>query len=125
MNIPFYKVFFHVSLPMSITAVLEVILYFFLNSMTTVSALVFLYSAQAKPAALSIVSMEDNGDFESAAAMSLVIFACNICVRILYEIVNRTLVKRINRWKTGEVQEKQKSAKTRKSRVKDAAPSNG
>lgn len=105
MNIPFYRIMGGVSLPMSITAVLEIAQYFFLNSMTTISALVFLYSPQSKPAALSLVSMEDNGDFESAAAMSLIIFACNVGMRIIYEIVNRTVVKRMNRWKNPKAAE--------------------
>lgn len=102
MNIPFYSVMFRVSAPMSVTAILEIAQYLFLNSMTTISALVFLYSPQSKPAALSLVSMEDNGDFESAAAMSLIIFVCNVGMRIIYEIANRTLVKRMNRWKNGK-----------------------
>lgn len=102
MNIPFYSVMFRVSAPMSVTAILEMAQYLFLNSMTTISALVFLYSPQSKPAALSLVSMEDNGDFESAAAMSLIIFVCNVGMRIIYEIANRTLVKRMNRWKSGK-----------------------
>lgn len=106
MNIPFYKIMAKVSIPMCITAVLETAQYFFLNSMTTISALVFLYSPQSKPAALSLVSMEDNGDFESAAAMSLIIFACNVGMRIIYEIVNKTLAKRMSRWENPKQAEK-------------------
>lgn len=108
MNIPFYRVIFHVTIPMSITAILEIAVYFFVNSMVTVSALVFLYSPQSKPAALSIVSMEDNGDFESAAAMSLIILSCNIVIRVLYEIALKTVMKRINKWKTGEIEKTKK-----------------
>lgn len=110
MNIPFYMIMGRVSVPMCAAAVLEVAQYFFLNSMTTISALVFLYSPQSKPAALSLVSMEDNGDFESAAAMSLIIFVCNVGMRIIYEIVNRTIVKKMNRWKDPKAAETAKSS---------------
>lgn len=102
MNIPFYSIMFRVTMPMSVSAILEVAQYFFLNSMTTISAIVFLYSPQSKPAALSLVSMEDNGDFESAAAMSLIIFICNVGMRIVYEALSRTLIRRMDRWKSGK-----------------------
>jgi iron(III) transport system permease protein len=102
MSIPFWKVFFHVSLPMSLTAVLEIFMYFFVNSMVTVSAIVFLYTTRTKPAAIAILNMDDNGDYAAAAAMSLLILLINIAVRTIYEIVNRILAKRIERWKTGE-----------------------
>ena len=102
MSIPFWRVFFHVSLPMSLTAVLEIFMYFFVNSMVTVSAIVFLYTTRTKPAAIAILNMDDNGDYAAAAAMSLLILLINIAVRTIYEIVNRILAKRIERWKTGE-----------------------
>ncbi|HBF5910103.1 TPA: putative 2-aminoethylphosphonate ABC transporter permease subunit, partial [Clostridioides difficile] len=47
-NIPFYKVFFNVTVPMSITSILEVAVYYFVNSMVTVSALIFLYIPQTQ-----------------------------------------------------------------------------
>ncbi|MEE1250302.1 MAG: putative 2-aminoethylphosphonate ABC transporter permease subunit [Lachnospiraceae bacterium] len=102
MSIPFWKLFFHVSLPMSMTAVLEIFMYYFVNSMVTVSAIVFLYTTQTKPAAIAILNMDDNGDYATAAAMSLLILLINIIVRIVYEIVNVILERKINRWKTGE-----------------------
>ena len=102
MNVPFYRTFFHVTVPMSITAIMEIAVYFFVNAMVTVSALVFIYSAQNRPAAMSILSMDDNGDYAAAAAMSVVIMLCNIGVRLIYEIALRTIIKRMNRWKVGD-----------------------
>ncbi len=87
MNIPFYRVFLHVTVPMSLPAILEIAVYYFVNSMVTVSAIVFLYTAQNRPAAMAILSMDDNGDYAAAAAMAVVILLCNIAVRVIYELV--------------------------------------
>lgn len=100
MSIPFWTVFFRVSMPMSINAILEVFNYFFVNSMVTVSAVVFLYTAKSKPASIAILNMDDNGDYAAAAAMSILIFLINIAVRTLYEVVNSAMHKKLDKWKT-------------------------
>ena len=86
---------------MCINAVLEIFMYFFVNSMVTVSAVVFLYTAQSKPVSIAILNMDDNGDYAAAAAMSILIFLINVAVRTIYEFVNAVLVRRLNRWKGG------------------------
>lgn len=101
MSIPFWKLFLHVSLPMSLSAVLEIFMYYFVNSMVTVSAIVFLYTTQTKPAAIAILNMDDNGDYATAAAMSILILLINIAARATYEIVNHFLEKKISRWRNG------------------------
>lgn len=99
MSVPFWKVFTRVSLPMCINAILEIFIYFFVNAMVTVSAVVFLYTAQNKPASIAILNMDDNGDYAAAAAMSILIFLINVVVRTIYEFVNAALTKRLDRWK--------------------------
>ena len=103
MSVPFWVVFFKVSLPMSITAVLEIFVYYFVNSMVTVSAIVFLYNTTNKPAAIAVLNMDDNGDYAAAAAMSILILLINVAVRLLYELVNMKLTKKVDRWKKGDV----------------------
>lgn len=99
MSIPFWKVFARVSLPMCINAILEIFIYFFVNAMVTVSAVVFLYTAQSKPASIAILNMDDNGDYAAAAAMSILIFLINVAVRTIYEFVNSALLKKLDCWK--------------------------
>jgi iron(III) transport system permease protein len=86
MNIPRWKTFLLVSVPLSLPAILEIFMYYFVNAMVTVSAVVFLYSANFKIAAIAITHMEEAGNFGQAAAMSLLILLINVFVRILYEI---------------------------------------
>ena len=58
-----------------------------MNSMVTVSAVVFLYSAKFKIASIAITHMEEAGDFAQAAAMSLLILLVNVVARGLYELL--------------------------------------
>lgn len=93
LNIPIWKTFFKVILPLSLPAVLEIVLYYFVNAMVTVSAVVFLYSAQFKIASISITHMEEAGDIAPAAAMSLLILCINLIVRALYELTIKYIKK--------------------------------
>lgn len=94
LKIPGWKTFGKVIVPLSLPAVLEIFLYYFMNSMVTVSAVVFLYSAQFKVASIAITHMEESGDIAEAAAMSLLILLINIVVRGIYEICVSKLKKR-------------------------------
>ncbi|QJD87911.1 putative 2-aminoethylphosphonate ABC transporter permease subunit [Cohnella herbarum] len=98
MRVPFYRTFLKVTVPLSLPAIIEIAGYFFVNSMVTVSAVVFLRAADFNLAAVSIVSMDDAGDTAAAAAMAVLIVASNIAVKSLYEAFVRKLKQRTNRW---------------------------
>jgi len=87
LNIPKWKTFFQVTAPLSLPAILEIALFFFVNSMVTISAVVFLYSPDFKIASIAITHMEEAGDFAQAAAMSILIFSLNLLVRLAYELL--------------------------------------
>ncbi|KGX94019.1 phosphonate ABC transporter permease [Pontibacillus halophilus JSM 076056 = DSM 19796] len=98
MRVPFYKTFTRVTVPMSLPAILEMMMYLFVNSMTTISAVVFLYSADWKLASIAIVNMDDAGDIAPAAAMALLIIGTNILVRVAYEFGLRNIRKKTSAW---------------------------
>ena len=60
-------------MPICLPAILDIAVYMFVNALTTVSAVVFLYGAQSKLAAISIVHMDESGATAAAAAMATVI----------------------------------------------------
>ncbi|MBY2337568.1 putative 2-aminoethylphosphonate ABC transporter permease subunit [Clostridioides difficile] len=102
-NIPFYKVFFYVTLPMSITSILEVAVYYFVNSMVTVSALIFLYIPQTQTASISILKLEEIGYIGPSAAMAVLVFLTNIIVKLLYELTTKKLKTKTQKWQQKEV----------------------
>jgi len=87
------RAFLQISVPLCMPAILEIFIYYFVYSMVTVSAVVFLYSANFKVAAIAITHMEEAGNYAQAAAMSLLVLFANIGIRIAYEIVTARLRK--------------------------------
>ncbi|MCM3630155.1 putative 2-aminoethylphosphonate ABC transporter permease subunit [Paenibacillus glycanilyticus] len=102
LGVPRYKTLLRVTIPLCLPAVLEMAMYFFINSMVTVSAVMFLYAADLKLASVSIVNMEDAGDIAPAAAMSALIVLTNIGIRLLYEAITHQIKKRTHAWQTRE-----------------------
>ena len=83
MGIPFYKTFFRVTVPMCLPAILEMVMYYFVNSMVTVSAVVFLYATDFKLATVSIVNMDDAGNVAPA---------CNECAYCCYKYCSKSCI---------------------------------
>lgn len=86
LRVPFYKTLIRVIIPMCRDAILDMFIYFFVNSMITVSAVVFLYTPMFALASVTILNVKDAGDVAVAAALSMVIFGINVTVRSLYEL---------------------------------------
>lgn len=98
MAVPFYRTFFRVTAPVCLPAVLEIGMYYFVNSMATVSAVIFLYSADIPLASVAIANMDDAGDTAPAAAMAMLVVAVNILIRLLYTLASRGVQARSRRW---------------------------
>ncbi|WP_431809763.1 putative 2-aminoethylphosphonate ABC transporter permease subunit [Brevibacillus agri] len=94
MGISQAKLFWRVTVPVCLPAIIEMAVYFFINAMVTISAVVFLYAADFKLAAVSIVNMDDAGDIAPAAAMSVIIVVLNIIARAGAEWMSARLRKR-------------------------------
>ncbi len=98
LGVPFYKTFFRVSVPVCLPAILEIGMYYFVNSMATVSAVIFLYSADIPLASVAIANMDDAGDIAPACAMSILVVLTNLLVRILYSWLTRGMKARSQAW---------------------------
>ena len=99
LKVPFYRTFWQVTLPICLPAVLDISVYFFVNAMTTVSAVVFLYSAETKLASISVLNMDDAGNTANAAAMGMVIVATSAGLRLLHWLATRGFENRSQAWR--------------------------
>jgi len=79
---------------------LDISIYLFVNAMTTVSAVVFLYSPKTTLASIAVLNMDDAGDIAPAAAMGMMIFYTNAAARIIHLILSRKLLRRTQAWRT-------------------------
>jgi len=94
MSVPSFRTLVRVTIPMCKDALFEIAVFFFVNAMVTISAVVFLYPADFKLASVAIVNMEDAGDTAPAAALSVLVILINIAVRLVYEFVSgRKVIK--------------------------------
>lgn len=96
---PFYKLFWRVTVPVSLPAILNISIYLFVNAMTTVSAVVFLYSTDTALASVAVLNMNDAGDIAPAAAMGMMIFYTNAGARILHALLSKGILARSNAWR--------------------------
>lgn len=88
-----------VTVPICLPAVLDISIYLFVNAMTTVSAVIFLYSTDTKLAAVSIINMDESGFTAAAAAMAMVIVATSASVKVAHVVLTRRLERATQAWR--------------------------
>lgn len=96
---PFHRLFFRVTVPVCLPAILNIAIYLFVNAMTTVSAVVFLYSTGTKLASVAVLNMDDAGDIAPAAAMGMMIFYTNVAAKLIHALIARGLLARTQAWR--------------------------
>ncbi len=84
LKVPFWKTFWRVTLPICTPALIDISRYFFINAMTTISAVVFLYSPDTRLVSVTILNLDEAGEIGAAAAMAVLIAATSLTVCILY-----------------------------------------
>jgi iron(III) transport system permease protein len=81
LKVPFYRTFARVTVPICMPAILDIAVYMFVNALTTVSAVIFLYGASNKLASISVVHMDEAGATAAAAAMATLIVLTALAVK--------------------------------------------
>ncbi len=97
---PFHKLFSKVTVPVCLPSILDISIYLFVNAMTTVSAVIFLYSPDTTLASVAVLNMDDAGDVAPAAAMGMMIFYSNVCARLVHLFVTRKVLRKTQAWRT-------------------------
>jgi iron(III) transport system permease protein len=99
LKVPYYRTFFRVTVPVCLPAILDISMYLFVNAMTTVSAVVFLYSPDTALASVAMLNMDDAGDTAPAAAMGMLIVGTAAGIRLIHAILSRGLLRRTQAWR--------------------------
>jgi iron(III) transport system permease protein len=83
------RTFFQIIFPLSRVAFFQNFVYFFMRSMTTISAVIFLVSASVHLAAIEIIMLDNDGWTASANAMCTCIIVIVLVMLGLLHIVNK------------------------------------
>jgi iron(III) transport system permease protein len=73
----------------ALPALIDIARYFFVNAMTTISAVVFLYSPETKVASIAILNLDEAGEMGAAAACAVLITAASTLATLLFWLLAR------------------------------------
>lgn len=99
LKVPLWRTFWRVTVPISMPAVLDIAVYLFVNAMTTVSSVIFLYGANTKLASIAVVHMDEAGATAAAAAMASLIMATALAVKLVHVTLDRLVFQRLQAWR--------------------------
>jgi iron(III) transport system permease protein len=99
LKVPFYKTFWRVTLPICTPAMVDIARYFFINAMTTISAVVFLYSPETKVASIAILNLDEAGDIGAAAAMAVLIGLISTIATLFFAMLSWFVDKQTQAWR--------------------------
>jgi len=99
LKVPFYKTFSRVTVPVCLPSILDIARYYFVNAMTTISAVVFLYSPKTMLASVSILQLDEAGAMGSAAAMATLIVLTSAVVTGVLFALEWWLLRRTQAWR--------------------------
>ena len=100
LKVPFWITFRRVTLPICTPALIDIARYFFINAMTTISAVVFLYSPETKVAAIAILNLDEAGEMGAAAAMAVLITAASSAAMLAFTALAWLVDRRTQAWRT-------------------------
>jgi iron(III) transport system permease protein len=99
LKVPFYKTFWRVTLPVCAPTLIDIARYFFINAMTTISAVVFLYSPETKVASIAILNLDEAGEMGAAAAMAVLIALSSSIATLAFMLLAWWTNKRTQAWR--------------------------
>jgi iron(III) transport system permease protein len=99
LKVPFWRTFRRVTVPICMPAILNIAVYMFVNAMTTVSAVIFLYGPSTKLASVSIVHMDESGFTAAAAAMATMIVLTALGVKLLQVALDWLVFGKLQAWR--------------------------
>ena len=99
LKVPAWTTFGRVTVPICLPAILDIAVYIFVNAMTTVSAVIFLYGPDTKPASVAVVHMDEAGQVSVAAAMAVAILGVTTVVKLAHIALGGTVDRLTQGWR--------------------------
>ncbi|MCA3311779.1 MAG: putative 2-aminoethylphosphonate ABC transporter permease subunit [Roseomonas sp.] len=99
LHVPIWQTFGRVTLPICLPAIFEILVFLFVSAMTTVSAVIFLYGPDTKPASVAVVHMDEAGQASAAAAMACVIMAISLSAKLMQLVVGGLFARVTSAWR--------------------------
>lgn len=99
LKVPVWRTFARVTAPICLPAILDIAIYLFVNAMTTVSSVIFLYAPDTKLASVAAVNIEEAGTTAAAAALCIVIVITSAAVKALHVLADSFLLGRLQAWR--------------------------
>ena len=98
LGISHVSLFFKVMIPNSISTIVQMFSYLFINSMITISAVSLLCSPDITPLSVSINTYEQQRQYENQAVVSAIILLVNIIVKIGFDYLSK-FIEKLNKGK--------------------------
>ena len=99
LKVSVWRTFGRVTAPICLPSIVDVAIYMFVNAMTTVSSVIFLYAPDTKLASVAAVNIEESGTTAAAAALCMVIVVTSATVKAVHLVVDRFLFGRLQAWR--------------------------
>lgn len=97
------KIISRVLIPSSVSTLVEMFSYFFLNSMITISAVAFLCTYDNQPLSILITTYEKNSNYEMQSVISLIILFLNVVARGVFTVITTVINRAGNKEKEGGI----------------------
>ena len=99
LKVPFWQTFARVTVPISMPTVLDIAVYMFVNAMTTISSVIFLYGPTTKLASIATVHMDEAGATAAAAGMATCIVLTAITAKGTCVLLDHFVLSRLQKWR--------------------------
>ncbi|TCK28342.1 iron(III) transport system permease protein [Ancylobacter aquaticus] len=100
LGVSFWTTLRRVTIPISIPAIIDIATFFFVNAMTTVAGVIFIYASTTKVASIAVVALNDTGDDGAACAMALMILYTSAGVKLLQVLITKVLLRSQQQWRS-------------------------
>ncbi|KAB2848096.1 MAG: putative 2-aminoethylphosphonate ABC transporter permease subunit [Hyphomicrobiaceae bacterium] len=99
LKVPFYRTFARVTAPICLPAILDIGIYMFVNALTTVSAVIFIYGPNTVLASIAIVQMDEAGQTAAAAGMSIMLLITALAARLFQLALSKFMFGPMQAWR--------------------------